>query len=150
MNGVIDNIMRTAFGAGDFDGFLAVAINEVVDDQRVRVARANENAALAFTCAIAVDAVAFYMNRPVLSLIAAKELDGLPAGVGDSKSTQGDEFGRFDLNRIAFGAFLTGATQNDAARVASGSASISMRSASLASAVLFLPLMRMTSSYSPA
>lgn len=52
------------------------------------------------------------MNSPVLSLVAAKDLDRLGAGVGDRQPAQGNKFRRFDLNGVAFGAFLAGAAEN--------------------------------------
>ena len=68
---VVDDVMRSAVGVDEADAVSAVGMNQIVDDQRARVAAGYRDAAVARTASVAEDSIELDMD--VLILIVAAE-----------------------------------------------------------------------------
>lgn len=91
MDGVLDDVVRPPVGVDESDAVSAVGVNQVVDDQGVRVSSGYGDAAVAFAAAVIKDAVSLNVDR-------------LAAGAADGESADGYEFGLLELDGISVGA----------------------------------------------
>src|SRR5262245_34867809 len=91
-NGIIDDVMRPAFGVDERDGVATVGVNQIVDNQRARVSTRDSDTTIARAAAISEDPIELHMNILVL-VVASEQRYRLASGSGDGQSTDCDEFG---------------------------------------------------------
>ena len=116
VNGVAANhIMGTTFPIGKKDPVPAIAIDHVINQQSVCIARTDQYPTDTLGCPIAKNAVAFQMNTNVAFPISGQR-DGLPRRIRYGQATDRDEFGRLNLDHIAAPTGLAETAKQHAAR----------------------------------